>query len=239
MSKQELIRLYAEGKLARRDFVRRLTLAGVSAGAAVGYATSLAPSASAAVRPLAVQQDDEYGGPVDPDDIDEAIDATITLLNGLVDFVQSAINFFSPEDFVEFLNGGTLDTIAQLTNLLAQLREEQSALAAATGSSALVSAGSTKRQLAMTARLQAGQTPDQFLADLGDVLDTQCRLYATINPLIDDATLRQWTASVGVNKGAQAAYVRLLRGLDPFPAYLEAPISLEEAQEIIGPILSE
>ena len=238
MSRQELIRLYSEGLLARRDFVRRLTLAGVSAGAAVGYATSLAPSASAAIRPLAVQQD-EYGGPVDPEDLDEAIDATLTLLTGLVDFLQSAIDFFSPEDFVEFLNGGTLDTIAQLTNLLAQLREEQAALAAATGSATLVSAVSTKRRLAMTARLQAGQTPDQFLADLGDVLDTQCRLYAGIGPIVEDPTLRQWTASVGVNKGAQAAYVRMLRGLDPFPEYLVTPISVADAQEIIDPILGE
>ncbi len=50
MSRQELVDAYIEGSLSRRAFVRRLMAAGVSAGAAAGYAQMLAPTAKAAPR---------------------------------------------------------------------------------------------------------------------------------------------------------------------------------------------
>lgn len=237
MSRQELIRLYSEGQLARRDFVRRLTLAGVSAGAAVGYATSLAPSAGAAVRPLAVQQD-EYGGPVDPDDIDEAIAAAIALLDALVDFLQTALDLFSPEAFADFLAGGALDVLAQLVTLLAQLEAERTALAGITASAGVGQFAQSKRRLAATARLAQSQTPDEFVADLGDVLDIQCQLYAGLLPAADDASVRGQLASLAIVKGEQAAFVRILRGLPPFPNELETPIGADDAREQVDAILA-
>lgn len=50
MSKHEVVAAYLEGRIDRREFVRRLTLAGVSAGAAVAYAHHLTGSAAAAPR---------------------------------------------------------------------------------------------------------------------------------------------------------------------------------------------
>lgn len=50
MPKHELVEAYLEGRLDRRDFVRRLTALGVSAGAATIYAASLSDSAAAAVQ---------------------------------------------------------------------------------------------------------------------------------------------------------------------------------------------
>jgi hypothetical protein len=51
MSKQELVEAYAAGTITRRVFVRRLVAAGVSLGAAVTYASALAPRAQAQVVP--------------------------------------------------------------------------------------------------------------------------------------------------------------------------------------------
>ena len=48
MTKLELIDAYAAGRIDRRDFVARLTGLGISAAAALAYAQSFAPSASAA-----------------------------------------------------------------------------------------------------------------------------------------------------------------------------------------------
>jgi hypothetical protein len=64
MSKHEVVEAYLQGRIDRREFVRRLTLVGVSAGAAVAYAQALGGSAEAAPastapRGWAFQQ---YGG---------------------------------------------------------------------------------------------------------------------------------------------------------------------------------
>jgi hypothetical protein len=51
MSEEELISAYSEGRVSRRMFIRRLVAAGVSASAALAYASTLAPSGSAAASP--------------------------------------------------------------------------------------------------------------------------------------------------------------------------------------------
>ena len=48
MSKHEVVEAYLHGRIDRREFVRRLSLAGVSTAAALAYAQSLASPASAA-----------------------------------------------------------------------------------------------------------------------------------------------------------------------------------------------
>jgi hypothetical protein len=47
MSMQELVDAYLHGRISRRDFVKRLTIAGVSVGAASAYAISLSSPAAA------------------------------------------------------------------------------------------------------------------------------------------------------------------------------------------------
>jgi hypothetical protein len=73
MSKHEVVEAYLQGRIDRREFVRRLTLTGVSAAAAVAAAQALAGDAAAAggARPAgyaarfqdygAVQDSDEDG----------------------------------------------------------------------------------------------------------------------------------------------------------------------------------
>lgn len=50
MSKHQVVEAYLRGQIDRREFIRRLTLAGVSSAAAVAYAQSLG-TASAATAP--------------------------------------------------------------------------------------------------------------------------------------------------------------------------------------------
>lgn len=47
MTKHEVVAAYLAGRIDRREFIRKLTLAGVSAGAAVAYAETLSRSAAA------------------------------------------------------------------------------------------------------------------------------------------------------------------------------------------------
>lgn len=48
MSRHETVNAYLSGRIDRREFVRRLTIAGVSTAAAVAYASSLSSDAAAA-----------------------------------------------------------------------------------------------------------------------------------------------------------------------------------------------
>lgn len=56
MSKEELVRTYAEGRMSRRRFIRKLVGAGISVGAAATYAAVI--SAQRAVgQPIGPGQD--------------------------------------------------------------------------------------------------------------------------------------------------------------------------------------
>jgi len=48
MTKHEAVAAYLNGRIDRREFVRRLTMAGVSAGAAIAYAETFSQPAAAA-----------------------------------------------------------------------------------------------------------------------------------------------------------------------------------------------
>ena len=226
MSKQELIRLYSKGLLPRRDFVRRLTLTGVSAGAAIGYAQSLAPSASAAVRPLDLRRQADYGGPINSGDLDEAIQTLNAILDTLIDYFSGAFDQFNSGDFADFL-GGDVDVFGQLQTLLDQLQTERDTLGAETGSGTSLDVQPA----------QSGSV-DDFLADLGDVLDVMVQLYAGLIGAAEDVELRQTLASLGLVKGEQASFVRTLRGLGAFPSALETPIDAAEARNQIASILA-
>lgn len=73
MSRHEVVDAYLHGRIDRREFVRRLTLAGVSTAAAVAYAQTLTAPASAATasrngRGLIVAHQDDYPPVADSDE---------------------------------------------------------------------------------------------------------------------------------------------------------------------------
>ena len=239
MSRLDLIRLYTEGQLPRRDFIRKLTLAGVSAGAAAAYAQTLAPSASAATGALLVQQaGEDYGGPIDPGDLEEAIQALISLLDAIIDFLTAALDGFEDSDFADFL-GGVINVLQELLALNGQLQDERNALEAGFPGVAGLSASGVKRQLPALALLAQDQSVDAFVADLGDALDVLTQLYAGILIAAEDVETRQLLAGLAIVKGEQAAFVRLLRGLSPFPTGVVQPIDVAEAQDRVDEILAD
>lgn len=73
MSRHEAVDAFLQGRIDRREFVRRLTLAGVSTAAAVAFAQALSEPASAASssrngRGLIVAHQDDYPPVADSDD---------------------------------------------------------------------------------------------------------------------------------------------------------------------------
>src|SRR5690348_8093370 len=94
MTKHELIDAYIRGRVDRRDFINRLTGMGISAAAAVAYATSFAPAAGAAggqtrngykVR-FQDATNDEYGTPIG---VCQALDVLIAVTQRLIDRLNS------------------------------------------------------------------------------------------------------------------------------------------------------
>lgn len=236
MTTQELIRLYTEGQLPRRDFVRRLSVAGVSAGAAIAYAQTLAPSASAAVGRLDLQQQGEYGGA-----IGEAIQALLAALAGIfqaiIDFLDAILALFTPDDFSGFAAGG-LGVFDELQTLLAQLGTQNSAIANSASAQLAITLQPLKvRSQAAMSLLQA-DTADEAVAKLGDALDLLVRAIAGTIPAAGDSALSQTLSSIATVNGSQAAFVRILRGTSAFPSALETPVSAIDARDQIDAILA-
>src|SRR6266508_1583744 len=113
MTKLELIDAYVRGRIDRRHFVRRLTAAGVSSGAAFAYAQSLGPRAAvagAARNPagfvVRTQEDDaDYGVACS---IDSGLEAVAALMPGTVSlpvFLDAGLRLFGEADFPSLGDG--------------------------------------------------------------------------------------------------------------------------------------
>jgi LPXTG-motif cell wall-anchored protein len=77
MSRHELVHAYLGGRIGRREFIRRLTVAGVSATAAVAYADQLAAVAAPRARGgyrAAFQADDYETLDSDGDGVTDAVE---------------------------------------------------------------------------------------------------------------------------------------------------------------------
>ena len=112
MSKQEAVLAYLKGSIGRREFIQRLSVAGVSTAAAVTYANALKPNSAAASGGatnggfLRAFQEDDYGTatetpteePTTP--IEEALaalaEAINALIDGLTDLLESIEAFAFP-----------------------------------------------------------------------------------------------------------------------------------------------
>lgn len=235
MSKRELVQLFTAGDIDRRDFIRRLTLTGVSAGAAIAYAQSLAPSASAAVDNLIISQ---YGGGVVIEDLEEAIQAVVEIAEAVADFASDGLENFASQDFEDLLGNG-VDVFAELETLVDQIDAEVEVLSGAIEALGIMIAPTIKGRAAFAVSRLQSATPDEYIATLGDLLDVQAQLYAGIIPALgENGAVAQDLTSLAIVKGSQAGFLRLLRGLSAFPSSLETPISPEDAQAQIDAILA-
>jgi hypothetical protein len=216
MTKRDLIEAYIQGSVDRRGFVRRLSALGISAGAAVAYAQSLAPAASAApgrnaagfvVR--AQTTDAEYGTACVLQNDGTGVSALLGAVQGLL-ATLAALDDFSAGDF----DNGVFDALGTIRD---QQQEHLDALTAILGdlgqsTPAAPSAGTFA-------------SADAFLSALASALDGLVALYAGVTPaLIDSGEVRQTVTTLSLVAARQAAYVDDVAGNPPLPNAIVQPV---------------
>lgn len=231
MSKQEAVLAYLKGSIGRREFIQRLSVAGVSAAAAVTYASVLKPHSAAASggstsrEVLRAFQEDDYGTatetpveePATP--IEEAvavIEAAINaLLDGLTELLDAITDILASLGVTGPVADAARDNIEQATsNLQAQL--------AALGLARVPGA---------IANVRALQTTDaDTLSTLANVFDLLAGTFSYVLTTTDDVADAKTLGPYAIVAGRQAAYFRTLLGDIAFPNAAEPPKTPDELQ---------
>jgi fumarate hydratase class II len=213
MGKQELVQAFIRGDIDRRQFVSRLTMLGVSGGAALAYATNLQSAAAAPVAPSngfvkrAQADDEEYGTAI-------AI-GTLEALQEKVDGIQQVLALlanldqFQSDDFP----ASVYETLQTVRDQQQQHLEAVIALLESIGESAADG----------TAGGREFSSVDEFLAALSDELDELTGMYAAIVPAIDDDETRQTSMNIASVASRHAALVNLYAERNPIPEAFEEP----------------
>ena len=236
MTKHDLIDAYASGRIGRRDFMGRLTAAGVSAGAALAYAHTLAPSASAAGNPGAggfvmrfQDEDGEYAGPIlgFPETVGEAIEAVAAFLAGALGALQDLLGAFAGDDF-DFLAIAVEDFLTTLQGFADELEEQLSVLeSSATVANPVAKSG---RTFAAKRLAQTEDTASEAVDKLIQRYDILTGYYAGAVPALQDADARLLLMSIALVNAQQGGFLRTAIGEDPTPATFVEPITLEDAE---------
>jgi hypothetical protein len=213
MTRHELIDAFVSGKIGRRDFVRRMTALGVSAGAALAYANTLVPGAAAAgpaSAPYVMRfqaQETVYGTACtltsDADGataVDAALQQVAAILNGMLDA-------FDDTDIPE------LDALEQMSS---DLTDELDAV------------GTVVTDLGGTVPTpppdETFTDPDEALSALFDALSAAVALFAGVVPAISDGEARQTLMNVALAVAANKGFAAGLAGEPPVSGPVEQPV---------------
>src|SRR4029079_5900619 len=203
MTKLELIDAYAAGRVDRRDFVARLTGFGISAAAALAYAQSFAPSASAAssrgrngyvVRMQDSSSDNEYGAPIG---ICPALDVLIDVTQRMIDRLASMTS----------LNNGLRNVMNRMQQRLELLQELETTFCES------ASTGSLARGV-VTRLAQNSNSEKQAREDLITYAATVVCMYTSIVPTVDDIEHRTSLTSIAMAISHEVANIRRIVGED-------------------------
>ena len=222
MTKSEIVDAYVRGDLDRRSFVARLMAVGVSTGAAIAYAASLAPAAGAAsprrsasgyIARAQQNPDGEYGTAITLASDDEGVQDLLTA-SGDVDTLLAALDTFTADDFQNA--GLTADDQALLQKIRDQHTEQVDAIQALlTGDSGTTSTSGGGNAGANTSSLT------EFLKSLADAQNTFVGVLAAVIPAIQSGEIRQTLTQIGLVAARHAAIISYLAGEDPAPDSLE------------------
>ena len=210
MTKRELIEAFLRGDVDRRQFVNRLTMLGVSGGAAVAYATSLSQSAAASpsqpaagfVMRAQTEDDEDYGGGVDLPSDDEAIAIAIAVIEGIIALLE-ALDQFAATDFLE----GVVETLERIRD---QQNEHADALSATSGTARMTRQG-------FAAQTPKFASPEEFLNTVSDGLEELAGVYAAIVPGMQSAEYRQTVMGAASVAARHAAHTRSFAGRELLP----------------------
>lgn len=227
MTKLELIDAYAAGRLDRRDFVARLTGLGISAAAALAYAQSFAPSASAAtsrgsngyVVRMQDASDNEYGTPVG---ICQALDVLIDVTQRMIDRLASMTS----------LNNGLRNVMNRMQQRLELLQELETTFCES------ASTGSLARGV-VTRLAQNSNSEKQAREDLITYAETVVCMYTYIVPTVDDIEHRTSLTSIAMAISHEVANIRRIVGEDMSEELMIEPISPDDGYAILDDLDSE
>jgi len=226
MTKLELIDAYAAGRIDRRDFVARLTGLGISAAAALAYAQSFAPSASAATSRgrsgyvvRTQDSDSEYGTPIG---ICEALDVVIDVSQRMIDRLASMTS----------LNNGLRNVMNRMQQRLELLQEME------TTNCESASTGSLARGV-VTRLAQNSNSEKQQREDLVTYAETVACMYTYVVPTVDDIEQRTSLTSIAMAISHEVANIRRIVGEDMSEELMIQPISPDDGYAILDDLDSE
>ena len=224
MSKRELIEAYIRGDLDRRQFVSRLTMLGVSGGAAVAYASSLGRSAAAApttpasgyVMRAQAADDGEYGTALAMSVI-EGLTRMRDDVQAFVLSVLAGLDQFSEGDFPP----GRFQT-------LGTIRSQQEEHLDAINSQIEANEGAATNQVTRFGfQTQQFESPEAFLMALSDGFEKLTASYAGVVPAVDSGEVRQALMSTASVANRHASVVNNFAGVPEFPSTFQ-PAELPE-----------
>ncbi len=236
MSKQEAVLAYLKGSIGRREFIHRLSIAGVSATAAVTYANTLRPSSASAAGGAGsgelrrAFQADDYGTATEvpteeptESPIEEVLEAIAAAINALVDALTDILDAIGDILAGLGVTGPIADAAtANIQQAIDNLQEQLTALGLA-------------RVPGGTSGVLALQTTDaSSLSSLADVFDALAGAFSNVLQTTADATEANRVGPYAVVAGRHAAYFRTLLGEPAFPNAAEPSKSTEELQAALA-----
>lgn len=233
MTKIELVDAYVRGDLDRRRFISKLTAMGVSGGAAIAYAGSLAQNAAASPSrngagfiARAQDADDEYGTAIIIENIIAILEELLADINDIFDSFDDFLNQFDVGDFVDGgLDESDFDVIedarAQIAEQIDALIATLEAIFGTTRSSSTIKAFRSSRVSSLG---QTSGTVLEQLTVLAEKLNRQVGVYAAVIPAVEDGEQRQLMTNIGLVTARHAALVSHMAGLNPIPSAFEVPI---------------
>jgi hypothetical protein len=238
VSKQEAVLAYIKGSIGRREFIQRLSVAGVSAAAAVTYANALKPGSAAASGGAAsgglrrAFQEDDYGTatetpteePTTP--IEDALAAIAEALNALIDGLTELLESIEAILAALGITGPVADAARANVEQLISNSQEQ-----------LASLGLTRVPGGYSGILALqGASPDAVSA-LSTVFNALSGIYSTILKDTEDVTEANRIGPFAIVAGRQASYFLTLLGEKAFPESAEpskTPADLQSALDAVG-----
>lgn len=239
MSKHELIEAYITGRIARRDFVRRLTALGVSGAAAAAYAHTLTPAAAAgglardAKGYIVRLQDDDPYGEIPVEEILEILRVVLAVLErlfSLIDQLFAQVNG-APSGARQFayrsvaLQSGELSEtdLTELDTLREQFGLHRDAL-----QTAIRDFGGDS-SAAPTSEINADNS-DDALSKLASLINTTVGVFSGVIPAIPGSgnqivSLRQTLTGIALVQARQASFLNRLIGEPAFPDTFEPAVT--------------
>lgn len=220
MGKHELIEAFVRGDIDRRQFVSRLTMLGVSSGAAIAYASSLGQSAAAApvgsgagfIMRAQDADDPDYGTAILIEVI-EALEEVAARIQNRILAVMAALE--------EVLDGAVEERVLGILERIRQQQQEHfdaviAQLRALAGADAGVESEDGDGD-------EEFDSPEEFMTTLADRFDELTRMYAAIVPATLDGATRQLLMNIASVASRHAALVSFFADGDPIPGAFEEP----------------